>query len=42
MSKGCSHMSHIKDVRPHTKGCEECLKMGDTWCICGYAGSAAT
>jgi uncharacterized UBP type Zn finger protein len=44
MSKGCSHMSHIKDVRPHTKGCEECLKMGDAWVHlrlcreCGHVG----
>ena len=44
MSKGCSHMSHIKDVHPHTRGCEECLKMGDTWVHlrlcreCGHVG----
>lgn len=44
MSKGCSHMSHIKDVRAHTKGCEECLKVGDTWVHlrlcreCGHVG----
>jgi len=31
-------------VRPHTKGCEECLAMGDTWvhlrlCMaCGHVG----
>ena len=31
MSAGCSHTSHIKNVKPHSKGCEECLKMGDSW-----------
>ena len=27
----CTHLSQIKQVKPHTRGCEECLKMGDTW-----------
>ena len=37
-------LSHIKKVKPHTKGCEECLKMGDTWVHlrlcreCGHVG----
>ncbi len=30
MSPICSHTSHIKKVKPHTNGCEECLKMGHT------------
>ena len=40
----CSHSSHIHKVTPQTKGCEECLKMGDTWvhlrlCLeCGHVG----
>ena len=40
----CTHTSHIHKVTPHTKGCEECLKMGDTWvhlrlCMeCGHVG----
>lgn len=41
----CPHLAMIhKRVRPHTKGCEECLKMGDTWvhlrlCMhCGHVG----
>ena len=40
----CSHLDQIHDVRPHTRGCEECLKMGDTWvhlrlCLtCGHVG----
>jgi uncharacterized UBP type Zn finger protein len=33
-----------KDVTPHTKGCEECLKTGDSWVhlrmcmVCGHVG----
>jgi hypothetical protein len=27
----CTHLNQIRKVSPHTKGCEECLKMGDTW-----------
>ena len=44
MSAICSHISHIKNVHPHTKGCEECLKMGDSWVHlrlcreCGHVG----
>jgi len=40
----CTHLSHIHKVAPHSKGCEECLKMGDTWvhlrlCMeCGHVG----
>jgi uncharacterized UBP type Zn finger protein len=40
----CTHMDQIKHVKPHTRGCEECLKMGDTWvhlrlCMtCGHVG----
>ena len=35
---------HMKKVKPRTKGCEECLKTGDTWvhlrmCLeCGHVG----
>jgi uncharacterized UBP type Zn finger protein len=42
--KKCTHLDQIKDVKPHTHGCEECLKMGDTWvhlrlCLsCGHVG----
>lgn len=42
--KGCSHLDQIKDVTPHTKGCEECLKIGSRWvhlrlCLtCGKVG----
>lgn len=40
----CSHLNQIHKVAPRTKGCEECLKMGDTWvhlrlCLtCGHVG----
>jgi uncharacterized UBP type Zn finger protein len=41
----CAHLAMIhKRVRPHSKGCEECLKMGDSWvhlrlCMhCGHVG----
>ena len=45
MREVCSHLDQIKDdVKPNTRGCEECLKMGDTWvhlrlCLtCGHVG----
>ena len=40
----CSHRKGIKPVHAKTKGCEECLKMGDSWvhlrlCLsCGHVG----
>jgi uncharacterized UBP type Zn finger protein len=40
----CTHLDQIKDVSPGSDGCEECLKMGDTWvhlrlCLsCGHVG----
>ncbi|MGI9147191.1 MAG: UBP-type zinc finger domain-containing protein [Chloroflexota bacterium] len=40
----CSHLDQIRLVEPKTNGCEECLKMGDTWvhlrlCLsCGHVG----
>jgi uncharacterized UBP type Zn finger protein len=40
----CSHVNEIKTVTPNSKGCEECLKMGDRWvhlrvCLtCGHVG----
>ena len=45
MAAQCTHAGTIKkDVKPRTKGCEECLKSGDTWlhlrmCLeCGHVG----
>ena len=41
----CKHLKEAKIVKPNTpKGCEECLKIGDTWfhlrlCLtCGFVG----
>jgi len=25
----CTHLDQIQKVKPHTQGCQECLKMGD-------------
>jgi len=42
--KQCHHVNQIRDVTPSARGCEECLKMGDTWVhlrlcrICGHVG----
>jgi uncharacterized UBP type Zn finger protein len=45
MAAQCTHLGTIKKgVKPRTNGCEECLKMGDTWvhlrmCLeCGHVG----
>lgn len=44
MTAVCEHMSEIRDVKPSAKGCEDCLKTGDTWvhlriCLqCGHVG----
>src|SRR4029077_11991896 len=44
MPDECTHLDQIKRVKPKTKGCEECLKMGDSWvhlrlCLsCGHVG----
>ena len=44
MAQECTHLDTIRDVNPNTPGCEECLKMGDTWvhlrmCLhCGHVG----
>jgi uncharacterized UBP type Zn finger protein len=40
----CTHLNERKNVKAKTKGCEECLKTGDTWvhlrlCLsCGHVG----
>jgi len=40
----CKHLDQIHEVTPHTKGCEECLKLGDDWVhlrlcmVCGHVG----
>src|ERR1700689_5899907 len=44
MASACTHLNQIRNVKPSAKGCEECLKMGDTWvhlrlCLeCGHVG----
>ncbi len=44
MQKYCTHLNQIKDIEPTTDGCEDCLKIGDTWvelrmCVtCGHVG----
>jgi uncharacterized UBP type Zn finger protein len=44
MPEECSHIKDIKDVKPKTKGCEECEKEGKKWialnlCMtCGHVG----
>ena len=40
----CTHTNQINQVTPSAEGCEECLKMGDSWvhlrlCLsCGHVG----
>ena len=40
----CTHLDQIRDVKPQTRGCEECLKSEDQWvqlrmCLaCGHVG----
>ena len=44
MPTRCDHLKLIKNVKPNSRGCEECLKMGDSWvhlrlCLtCGHVG----
>jgi uncharacterized UBP type Zn finger protein len=44
MATECEHLDQINDVAPSSKGCEECLALGDTWvhlrmCLsCGHVG----
>src|SRR6476646_7858690 len=44
MAETCTHLDQVLDVKPKTRGCEECLKMGDTWVhlrlcrSCGHVG----
>jgi uncharacterized UBP type Zn finger protein len=44
MADSCSHLDQIQNLSPSTDGCEECLKMGDSWVhlrlceTCGHVG----
>jgi uncharacterized UBP type Zn finger protein len=31
MSATCDHLEFVKTDQPGTRGCKECLAMGDTW-----------
>lgn len=48
MANKCNHIDQIRRVSANTKGCEECLKTGDTWvhlrmCLtCGHVGCCAS
>ena len=43
MATKCTHeKEHLKNVKPSSKGCEECLKTGATGCTCACALSAVT
>lgn len=43
-TKGCTHLDQIQVVSPSAEGCEDCLKIGDSWVhlrlclICGHVG----
>jgi len=44
MAETCTHLDQVKRVKPKTKGCEECLKMGDSWVhlrLCLSCGTSA-
>ena len=40
----CTHLNQIQEVTPSADGCEDCLRIGDTWVhlrlcvICGHVG----
>ena len=41
MSKQCVHLDEMKVVQPSANGCEDCLKIGDSWvhlCLCLECG----
>jgi hypothetical protein len=44
VAKRCTHLHEIRVVTPSAEGCEDCLKIGDTWVhlricqICGHVG----
>jgi uncharacterized UBP type Zn finger protein len=48
MADICTHLDQIQKVKPKTKGCEECLKLGEGWvhlrlCLtCGHVGCCDT
>ena len=44
MAPHCTHLDLVKTDQPNSRGCEECLKTGDTWVhlrlcrTCGHVG----
>jgi hypothetical protein len=44
MDNQCEHLNTVRDVTPSAQGCEDCLKIGDSWmhlrlCMeCGHVG----
>ena len=44
MAERCEHLAQINPVTPSAKGCEDCLKTGDSWLHlslcenCGHVG----
>lgn len=44
MATSCTHLTQIRSVTPSAPGCEDCLKIGDTWVhlrlcmVCGHVG----
>jgi uncharacterized UBP type Zn finger protein len=44
MAETCAHLDQIKITSTHKRGCEDCLRIGDTWVhlrlclICGHVG----
>ena len=44
MTKQCGHLGFVRTDQPRSRGCEECLKLGDTWVhlrlcrTCGHVG----
>jgi hypothetical protein len=44
VEKACTHLGAIREVKPSSRGCEECLKIGARWvhlreCLtCGKVG----
>ena len=44
LSTSCTHLAEVRPVLPSARGCEECLRTGDTWvhlrlCMtCGHVG----
>jgi uncharacterized UBP type Zn finger protein len=44
MADTCTHLDTIRDVKPSSNGCEECMKIGSDWVhlrlckTCGHVG----